>query len=104
MNRKLIKKVKYWNLDKNLKFKLKISETWLETLLILNHTNIVLSKIHSVKWSLCMVKERIGAIEKELVEKTRAYKKLTGISTVELVEDLLTDFFKNRCLSNDYIN
>lgn len=50
-----------------------------------------------------MKKERIGAINRNLVEKTRCYKKLTGISTVELVEKLLSDFFNKIKLTNDYI-
>ena len=50
-----------------------------------------------------MKKERIGAIDGNLVEKTRYFKKLTGISTVELVEMLLSDFFNEIRLTNDYI-
>lgn len=50
-----------------------------------------------------MAKVRIGAIEQELVDKTKIYKKLTGTSTVELVERLLSNFFNNALLTNDYL-
>lgn len=50
-----------------------------------------------------MAKVRIGAIDKSLIDKTKQYKKLTGISTVELIEDLLTDFFNETVLSNNFI-
>ena len=45
----------------------------------------------------------IGRINKGLVDKAKEYKELTGTSTVELVEDLLTDFFKDKVLTNDFI-
>ncbi|MBQ2831382.1 hypothetical protein [Methanobrevibacter sp.] len=51
-----------------------------------------------------MVKQRIGAINSKLIEKSKRYKELTGISTVELVEKLLTDFFKDIKLTNEYID
>ena len=51
-----------------------------------------------------MAKVGIGKIEEELIEKTKVYKKLTGTSTVELVETLLTDFFKDKVLDNDFID
>ena len=38
----------------------------------------------------------IGRIEKSLVDKSKQYKELTGVKTVELVETLLADFFKNK--------
>lgn len=50
-----------------------------------------------------MAKVRIGAIEESLVEKTKQYKELTGTSTVKLIEELLTDFFNNTFLTNDFI-
>lgn len=50
-----------------------------------------------------MVKVPIGKIEKGLVDKTKQYKELTGIGTVELIENLLTDFFKDSLLTNDFI-
>lgn len=50
-----------------------------------------------------MAKVRIGAIEKSLIDKTKQYKKLTGISTVELIEDLLTGFFNKTILDNNFI-
>ena len=37
-----------------------------------------------------MVKVPIGKIEKGLVDKTKQYKELTGIGTVELIKNLLT--------------
>ena len=46
----------------------------------------------------------IGRIDKGLVNKAKEYKELTGTSTVELVEDLLTDFFKDKILTNDFID
>ena len=51
-----------------------------------------------------MAKVRIGAIDKNLANKAKKYKELTGISTVTLVENLLTEFFKDIKLRNDYIN
>lgn len=51
-----------------------------------------------------MSKVRIGAIDENLVNKTRRYKELTGTTTVELVEKLLSEFFKEIKLTNDYIN
>lgn len=45
----------------------------------------------------------IGRIEKGLVDKAKDYKELTGTSTVELVENLLTDFFKDKVLTNEFI-
>lgn len=45
----------------------------------------------------------IGRINKGLVDKAKEYKELTGTSTVELVEDLLTDFFKDKVLDNNFI-
>ena len=50
-----------------------------------------------------MAKVRIGKIEEELIEKTKVYKKLTGTSTVGLIEELLTDFFKDSLLTNDFL-
>lgn len=50
-----------------------------------------------------MVKVPIGKIEKGLVDKSKQYKKITGVKTVELVETLLTDFFNGKILTNDYI-
>lgn len=50
-----------------------------------------------------MAKSRIGAIEENLVKKTKLYKELTGTSTVELVEKLLTEFFNEIKLNNEYI-
>ena len=46
----------------------------------------------------------IGRIERSLVDRSKQYKELTGTSTVELVETLLTDFFKDKVLTNDFIN
>lgn len=51
-----------------------------------------------------MSKVRIGAIDENLINKTRRYKELTGTTTVELVEKLLSEFFKEIKLTNDYIN
>ena len=51
-----------------------------------------------------MTKIEIGAIEKDLVEKTEIYEEITGISTEKLVEDLLNDFFEDIHITNDYIN
>ena len=51
-----------------------------------------------------MAKVRIGKIEEELIEKTKVYKKLTGTSTVKLIESLLADFFKDKVLDNDFID
>lgn len=51
-----------------------------------------------------MTKIEIGAIEKDLVEKTKIYEEITGISTEKLVEDLLNDFFEDIHITNDYIN
>lgn len=51
-----------------------------------------------------MAKVRIGAIDKNLVDKSKRYKELTGTTTVELVEKLLEEFFKKVKLTNDYIN
>lgn len=50
-----------------------------------------------------MVKVRIGSIEKELVDKSKLYKELTGTSTVGLIEELLTDFFDKSLLTNDFL-
>ena len=46
----------------------------------------------------------IGRIERSLVDRSKQYKELTGTSTVELVETLLTDFFKDKVLDNDFID
>ena len=46
----------------------------------------------------------IGRIERSLVDRSKQYKELTGTSTVELVETLLTDFFKDKVLTNDFID
>lgn len=45
----------------------------------------------------------ISRIDKNLVDKAMQYKELTGTSVVALVEGLLTDFFKDKLLTNDYI-
>ena len=50
-----------------------------------------------------MAKVTIGKIEEELVKKTKRYKELTGKGTVTLVEELLTDFFKDSLLTNDFL-
>lgn len=51
-----------------------------------------------------MVKVRVGAIEESLIEKTKQYKEITGVNTVELIEKLLTDFFKDSLLTNTFID
>lgn len=51
-----------------------------------------------------MTKIEIGAIKRDLVKKTKIYEEITGISTEKLVEKLLTDFFEDIRITNDYIN
>ena len=46
----------------------------------------------------------IGRIKKDLVDKSKQYKELTGVKTVPLVESLLEDFFKDKILENDFID
>ena len=48
-------------------------------------------------------KIQLGKVKRELVEKANLYKELTGTSRVKLVESLLTDFFKDKILTNDFI-
>ena len=50
-----------------------------------------------------MAKIPIGKIEKSLVDKTKRYKELTGIGTVNLIEDLLTKFFNDSLLTNTFL-
>lgn len=51
-----------------------------------------------------MTKIEIGAIDKNLVKKTKIYEEITRISTKKLVEGLLTDFFEKIHITNEYIN
>lgn len=50
-----------------------------------------------------MTKKRVGPIEKSLIDKAEVYKKLTGTSTVGLIEKLLAKFFENTLLTNDFL-
>ena len=48
-------------------------------------------------------KIQLGKVKRELVEQANLYKELTGTSRVKLVEGLLEDFFKDKILTNDFI-
>ena len=51
-----------------------------------------------------MTEMEISGIKQDLVEKTKRYEEITGISTEKLVEKLLTEFFEDIHINNDYIN
>ena len=51
-----------------------------------------------------MTEMEISGIKQDLVEKTKRYEEITGISTEKLVEKLLTEFFEDIHITNDYIN